>query len=1208
MKIIKGKVLRAVVAVVVTALAGMGTARAATDTSVVPAAWKSVTYNDGVRYSEWIINSRIADFYANSTHWGFGEYASDGTQTVAPINGKPTLDYVPGLVAKAIVENVKLNQAYGWTAPWYYSMKKFGDTFYNQYTNNATAGKSQDDLNGAKVFFALEDLTASGTYQDGTTNGYCKSAMEQALSGLRNLNATYTIGGSASNVSATAAKSLGMYGGWFHKSDYTDQMWCDGLYMGPALLAQLINEYDGYTQINTNDGEDDWDLITRLFTISWNQLYNSDKGLLYHAFTANPKDGASSAWEGISNTAGSEVYHSAAFWGRACGWYILALVDVLEQMDAAGKQGTDNYATLKGYLNNLAAGLANYQDATTGCWYQVLDEKDNALSGNYLESSCTAIFAAAYLKGIRLGYFTADYAEVAKKAFKGCINQFMMYDTDGTAQLIRCCASAGLGGSSNRSGSRSYYITGSDVTQRNTYTEGKVFGAFVLAATEYERLYQDNTVLFEKDLAPAYDLAYGESISITAAGSGTPTYQWYKADGTAVEGATEAEFAPTESGSYYCEATAGGVTVRTFTTAVTVADRIKPDYYMWVLNAENLKSGTSFSGNGTNIFIGNDGDELTFKGGSTDNDKFADVSGGRTVDEVTYTSYLNINGAGSASKRFLSFAAPTELGRLTIAFAGVKKAGDVTILDATANEPLATVSKPSTAHTSVTTDKLRTTEGNTIKIYCDAEMQVYSVKWTPAVEEYTVTFHSEGAEYDSQTVVTGAEVSAPATDPTKDGYDFKGWALSEGSTARVMFPYTVVNDVDFYAIFGEPQQGGTGETVTIFSAVAKVALSVDASTTDKELTSTNATVTGGKMYVTNKQNEAKELLKKQSNVFAFMFTNNDTFFKIVLDKPLEAGDKINADIIGAKNSATRGLWFTTATARPSNAPTATLSVTNSASSDAWMTAEEYTVKTGDGICGEKTFYIYRATGNSTYFTNFTITREIVEVGDDFTLDAATDYSSFTAYAGEGKTVTLHRKFTEGNWTTLVLPFDVTTAQLEAAFDYADDCELAKITKMDVDAGGNGSIHFVTVSSITANTPVLAKIKPNADDNYVFNNVTVKEPVTVTYTSEDNSVTMYGVYKATRYDAIDENSFFIGDGKFWDWSYLNAVSPFTAYIVPASQSVNSLSLYVQDELPTAAGAVKEVEVKADGAAYNLAGQRVADGYKGIVLKQGRKVVN
>ncbi len=44
-----------------------------------------------------------------------------------------------------------------------------------------------------------------------------------------------------------------------------------------------------------------------------------------------------------------------------------------------------------------------------------------------------------------------------------------------------------------------------------------------------------------------------------------------------------------------------------------------------------------------------------------------------------------------------------------------------------------------------------------------------------------------------------------------------------------------------------------------------------------------------------------------------------------------------------------------------------------------------------------------------------------------------------------------------------------------------------------------------------------------------------------------------------------------------------------------------------EVPTAIEAVKDVQPKADGAIYNLAGQKVDKSFKGIVLKNGKKVV-
>ncbi len=89
----------------------------------------------------------------------------------------------------------------------------------------------------------------------------------------------------------------------------------------------------------------------------------------------------------------------------------------------------------------------------------------------------------------------ATYETAAKNAYQGFINQFLATSVgDGNDYaLINCCASAGLGGQNNsekyRTGSAAYYLLGYDVTKITSYTEGKVLGAFILAATEYERAY-----------------------------------------------------------------------------------------------------------------------------------------------------------------------------------------------------------------------------------------------------------------------------------------------------------------------------------------------------------------------------------------------------------------------------------------------------------------------------------------------------------------------------------------------------------------------------------------------------------------------------------------------------------------------------------------------------------------------------------------------
>lgn len=442
-----------------------------------------------------IIQERITDFYANKKLMGLNQYSIDGQLTSANAGGANLkFDYVPGLVAKAIIEAADCFSDTGYAKSWFYSVEDYANRCIDEVP---TTGKSLDDLNATKMYFALYDLTdpEKGAFRhiaNPATHENARLAMERALQGLKDVKENYVI---------TAQQSKECAGGWWHKGVYPNQMWCDGQYMGPALLAQLVHY--GYT---IDGAEEDWRTITRQFDITWHKLWDPKEQLLWHAFSADPKGEKACLW------ADPKTGRSQEYWGRACGWYFLALVDVLELIPegitmkptqpSLRKLSPDCRQRLLYYLNELAKGLARRQDPATGCWYQLLAHdgdftvseyqgKTFAPVSNYLESSASSIFTAAYLKSIRLNLLEAEeYAPLAERAMEGLINQFLrLRNEDGTWMLIDDCASAGLGGASwgVRDGSAAYYLLGNDVTRITTYTEGKVYGAFILAATEYLR-------------------------------------------------------------------------------------------------------------------------------------------------------------------------------------------------------------------------------------------------------------------------------------------------------------------------------------------------------------------------------------------------------------------------------------------------------------------------------------------------------------------------------------------------------------------------------------------------------------------------------------------------------------------------------------------------------------------------------------------------
>ncbi len=949
----------------------------------------NVKFNGDIRYSQWVIESRLGDFYGNQKKFGFTTYdrnlqtqtnvstwyKEDG-KTVHPIQ----VDYVAGLVAKATIEAAEYYKAFTWSKPWFKSVEWYG----NQCTVN-TSPDNLDAINASKMYFGIYKLANSTEFKDNAAEGTAKKATDQlgnALTALGNYNQEYKsdgTGGYAFPATTTVTlgdKSISLGGGWFHKKSYLNEMWLDGQYMGPATLAQLINGYSSYKAISSTSN--DWELITKQFSIVWNMCWDETNKLLYHAFCSEPRSNTWAANAEIWTTAGtstsswkgmSAAGHSAAFWGRAEGWYFLALVDVLEQMQIAGLNQSTNanyscYNTLKGYLDKLAAGIMAKQDAT-GCWYQLIampggysasyyGGKSYNATSNYLESSCTAIFAAAYLKAIRLKLLDkSTYEETANKAYKGMIEQFMKQRTDRTVDLLGCCKSAGLGTSAVfgnekfRDGSNAYYLLGNDVpptsssNQSDYYTEGKVMGAFIMAATEYERV-NPKDIRFSYDLAPSYTLAQGGSIPVEALGSGaaTATYQWYKTTdgttGTAVTGATTATFSPTESGSYYCEAKSGSTTIKTSPTVVTVSGTSNvtlpsTNPVVWTFTNSTLKSGTLGTEKNVVEFTSTDASStvMTYVSGSDD----AIVPSENTINDVSYTSFLKENGKGYVNgRRCMEFKAPSSKGTVTIVYAS--PAAKMTIVDGDKNNaPLAELN--ATVNTAVTSGELTTTVGNKIIIYCPADKSyIYSVIWTPINEtsggettEYTVTLNATGVtEYPQNIKYSGTALDLPT--PEKTGYTFYGWYTAEKGGNEVDNPYTPTDNINLYAQWTPITDLFTLKVVTSETVNVTKQSSV-------KVSSEYATITGGSAELYNAKNIAQDMIiSSKINLNG----SGSSYLKISLDKPLQVGDKI---IITPKTYSFK------------------LSATDSNSGAKSCPCSGYVIEETDAVVGKNEIFIYK---------------------------------------------------------------------------------------------------------------------------------------------------------------------------------------------------------------------------------------------------------
>ncbi len=253
-------------------------------------------------------------------------------------------------------------------------------------------------------------------------------------------------------------------GGFWHKKTYPRQMWLDGIYMGEPFYAEYVMR-----NIAPEDPQAASqyvaDIVNQFVTVA-KHTYDPDTQLYRHAYD----DAREQFW------CDSLTGQSQHAWGRAVGWYAMAIVETLQYLEV-----DDWTQPMVDILNNLAEVLPAYANPKSGMWYQVLDLPERA--GNYEEATCSIMFVYAMLKGARLGYLPESYAVDGAKLYEQFVDRFVRENEDETISITECCAVAGLGGAGKRSGTFEYYI--SEPIREN---DCKAVGPFIWASMEYDRL------------------------------------------------------------------------------------------------------------------------------------------------------------------------------------------------------------------------------------------------------------------------------------------------------------------------------------------------------------------------------------------------------------------------------------------------------------------------------------------------------------------------------------------------------------------------------------------------------------------------------------------------------------------------------------------------------------------------------------------------
>lgn len=192
-------------------------------------------------------------------------------------------------------------------------------------------------------------------------------------------------------------------GGVWHKYQNKNQMWLDSMYMMGVITAKCANFF-----------EDDY-LYEKLHTqmaLMRDHMTNPETGLMYHMWDDSGKN----------EFVDPKTHCIPVHWGRAMGWYVVALLEILEGMPEDAPHRQEYIDTEIQYLD----ALRKYQDRETGLWYQVLDMGDD--KRNWLETSCSALFTYAVTKAYRLGIVDESYLDMAQNGYKGVLSKTRMED------------------------------------------------------------------------------------------------------------------------------------------------------------------------------------------------------------------------------------------------------------------------------------------------------------------------------------------------------------------------------------------------------------------------------------------------------------------------------------------------------------------------------------------------------------------------------------------------------------------------------------------------------------------------------------------------------------------------------------------------------------------------------------------------------------
>ncbi|MCR5159317.1 MAG: glycoside hydrolase family 88 protein [Prevotella sp.] len=426
-----------------------------------------------IRYDNYMMNSSLCLTelpYKHYSEWmTYSEMKRTPKSFMLDFSTKPKWSYVMGIELEGMLDTYL---RYGGEDIRRYC-QEYTDTMINE----------KGDIRGYNILdYNLDNIRT----------GHFVTRMYQQWPEQKNLLAMQTMMRQLQDQPRTIADKV-----YWHKAIYAYQVWLDGIFMGLPFrcLTAPVTEKAGLGKRKPLEADirikNIYDDAVNQLKITYNRTLDPKTGLNRHAYDET----RNTFW------ADKETGLSQHCWGRAQGWYTMALIEVLDALP-------ENYARRAEVIDLLVKdfdAILKWQDKQSGVWYQVMDSPGR--EGNYLESTCSAMFTYALLKAYRKGYVGTKYREAGIRAYKGIINNFIRVNEDKTISLTNCCSVAGLGPAATpeveaamkkvnpkgsvkenrrRDGSYDYYL--SEPIRDN---DAKGLGPFIWASLEMEMMGYD---------------------------------------------------------------------------------------------------------------------------------------------------------------------------------------------------------------------------------------------------------------------------------------------------------------------------------------------------------------------------------------------------------------------------------------------------------------------------------------------------------------------------------------------------------------------------------------------------------------------------------------------------------------------------------------------------------------------------------------------